>query len=107
MLSRLVLWPLGVGLLRSNVLHSRMMWPPLFSSSFHSCSPSRECSPVALPPTLDRAARSIESMLLLQSKSSIKSSDAIESHGDSVSSDSALAIRPLLRADLRDRAGDS
>lgn len=36
--------------------------------------------------------RSIESMLLLHSKSIIKSSEQIDSHGDSVSSDSAREI---------------
>lgn len=39
-----------------------------------------------------REMRSIDSMLLLHSKSIIKSSEQIDSHGDSVSSDSARDI---------------
>lgn len=39
-----------------------------------------------------REMRSIESMLLLHSKSIIKSSEQIDSHGDNVSSDSAREI---------------
>lgn len=38
----------------------------------------------------------MESMLLLHSKSIIKSSEQIDSHGDSVSSDSALEITDCL-----------